>query len=90
MNTYGEAPDTVSVSTTTLPFVELPGVCKFASNDGNRYVNVLVSTTVATRVEILYACGDTPLIFIGVSVVSLCAFLVTTVTTLLRSVPSPA
>ena len=76
LNTYGEAPETVSVSTITLPFVEVPGVCKFASNDGKRYVNVVGSTTVATRVEILYACGNTPLIFIGVSYASLCAFLV--------------
>ena len=55
LNTYGDAPDTVSVSIVTSPFVESPGVCKFASNEGRRYVNVLLSTTDETRVEILYA-----------------------------------
>ena len=55
MNTYGDAPETVSVSIVTSAFVESPGVCKFASNEGRRYVNVLLSTTVDTRVDILYA-----------------------------------
>ena len=55
LNTYGDAPDTVSVSIVTSPFVALPGVCKFASNEGRRYVNSLLVTTVDTRVDILYA-----------------------------------
>ena len=68
LNTYGDAPETVSVSITTSPPVALPGEVKFCGNVGKRYVNVLLSTTVATQVEILYSFGSMPLILIGVSV----------------------
>ena len=54
---YGEAPVTVSVSTNTCPLALLNPPAdpagKFGRTKGNKYVNLVESTTLATFTEIL-------------------------------------
>ena len=44
LKTYGEAPDTVSVSIVTVAPDALPGVGKFALKLGSKYVNIVGSS----------------------------------------------